>query len=895
MVLTVEMRYLISFLILTVSLSGQQRAIQSVGSIGELRGIDPVRFNSEVYVLGTDGPGTGNSGIYYYSPTRTTPDDGFSVIQPTSHEGRWILLSTVLTDGDKGDVIVEGGGSGLAFDDGLVTSRRFASSATDLFVIGDSFSYGAGATQYTNTWASVYAASIGLSATNLANGSFSIADANWSAFSGWTVTNATGPSSYEFLTPTTINDNQNWSVLIGFNDIRTGGTSAGVYRKGLDHLIHWLGIPTTAKRTAQSPDASTGSWTAIAWPNGIGSIGSISSSGTLTWSNVIGSDIYVGYIGWGTNFGGSLQIAVDGVTITNFTTANAAYGNREYINGTDANIPDHNGPYGNGKIDFCPQVVRVTDLGMSAHTVVATASVNPVYVLWCAGNGWNRTARKGPNVFLGTIPRQSPWTAGGTDSAHAQFNAQLVGAVNAAKTSLLRVAVAQSSSKYDPAIHQGGDAVHPNDAGHSAIADAFADNFSQDLLSITSGQGISSGSSGGAGVFTSLNVSGTSTLVGNVTGNGRLLMLPVAAPGGFSHRFGYGGVAATGVQILASDTALDRVMTLSGNAILVNVNSSGAGANLSLGTSGQTVAVQGAATVAQTLGVTGAATFSDRLLVLPTAQVGGYAHRFGQNGGTASGVTLQTGDTTLDRMLTINGNSITATVNSTAAAAGISIGTVGQNLTVAGSETVGSTLTVAGLSTLNSGMNLAKTMSASSGIEYAARLQYTVNQSGSAAQTGLSLEATTSALGSSNQRFIDATDDGNERFYVTLDGRIVCFTPNGTAGHLFRGVFSTDSRIILTAAETLDRQMAINGNSINVSLANGTGAHTLALNSNGALVTVGGLLQVTTGIQLGSGGPTITYGSAAPSAAEPNGSTYHRTSGGPPWFYVREAGAWVGK
>ena len=889
------MKYLISFLLLTVGLIAQQRAIQSVGSIGELRGLNPLRFNSEVYMLGTNGPGTGGAGLFYYAPTRTTPDDGFSIVKPIGHEGRWVMVSSVLTDGDKGNVVVGGGGSNLLLDNGLETSRQFASSATDLFVIGDSFSYGAGATQYTNTWASVYAQSIALSATNLANGSFSVSDANWVAFSGWTVTNATGPSSYVFSSPSTINENQNWSILIGFNDIRTLGTSAGVYRKGLDHLIHWLGIPTSAKRTAQSPDASTGSWTPIPWSNGMGAIGASSSSGTLTWSNVIGSEIYVGYLGWGTNFGGSLQVQVDGVTITNFTTANAAYGNREYINGSDANIPDHNGPYGNGKIDFCPQVVRVTDLGFSAHTVVVTASVNPVYVLWCAGNGWRRTARMGPNVFVGTIPRQSPWTSGGTDAAHAQFNSQVVAAVNAAKSSLLRVAVAQSSSKYDPAIHQSVDLVHPNDSGHSAIAEAFADNFAQDLTSIISGQGVSSGSSGGAGVFTSLNVSGTSTLVGNVTGNGRLLMLPVAQPGGFSHRFGFGGVSATGVQILASDTALDRVLTLSGNSVVANVNSSGAGANLSLGTLHQTVAVQGHATVAQTLGVTGAATFSDRLLVLPTAQIGGYAHRFGQNGGTASGVTLQTGDTTLDRMLTINGNSITATVNSTAAAAGISIGTVGQNLTVAGSETVGSTMTVAGLSTLNDGLTVYKSMSQSSGIQYGEIIQGGINQSGSASQTMLLLDAITSSLGSGNQRFIDAKDDSNSRFYVTLDGRIVTETIQGTTGHLFRGVFSTDSRVLIEPSQNIDRQLAIRGNSIDVTLANGTGSQNLSLNSGGATVIVGGMLQVTTGIELGSGGPTITFGAVAPSSAQPNGSTYHRSAGGPPWFYVREAGAWVGK
>lgn len=895
MVSIAEMKHLISFLLLILGLFAQQRAVQTVGSIGELRGINPLRFNSEVMVLGTNGPGTGGAGLWYYSPTRTTPDDGVSIVKPLGQDGRWILLTPLLTDGDKGNVVVGGAGSTLLLDTGLETYRQFASGATDLFVIGDSFSFGAGATQYTNSWASVFAASIGLSANNLANGSFSISDANWSAFSGWTVTNTTGPSSHVFSSPASITSSQNWCSMIGFNDIRTAGTSASMFRKGLDHLIHWLAIPSSAKRTAQSPDGFTGSWTFIPWSNGIGSIGASSSSGTLTWNNVIGSEIYVGYLGWGTNFGGSLQVQVDGVTITNFSTANAAYGNREYINGSDANIPDHNGPYGNGKIDFCPQVVRVTDLGFSAHTVVVTASGNPTYVLWCAGNGWSRTARMGPNVFIGTIPRQSPWTSGGTDAAHAQFNAQVLSAVNEAKAGLLRVAVAQSSSKYNPSIHQGGDAVHPNNLGHAAIAEAFADNFAQDLSSITSGQGIKSGSSGGDGVFSSLNVSGTSTLVGDVTGNSRLLILPTAVPSGVSHRFGSGSVAASGIQIISSDTALDRLLNISGNALWCQVNSSGAGANMALGTFGQNVTILGSATVAQTLGVTGASTFSSPIFVQPTASVGGSVSRFGLVGGSASAVNIQASDSTLDRALLINGNSISATVNSSGAAANIALGTLGQNVTILGSASVASTMTVTANAALNGGTTINKTLASSSGVEFPVRVQYTVGQSGSAGHTGLSLEATTSTLGSGNHRFINATDDGNERFYVTIDGRIVSFVPQGTVGHLFRGILTTDSRVLLEPAQNLDRQIAIRGDSINVTLADGTGANTLTLNSNGGLVIAGGLFRTTSGVELGSGGPTITFGTGVPVSTPPNGSLFLRTDGTGPNLYVRQNGAWVSK
>lgn len=873
------MKKLVLLIFLFTFGASAQRFVTSFSDVTSLLASPNPGAQTNAFVLGYYEANDGYGGNFYYdklSSASTNTSLTNPILKPNNYGGRWFKVSTPLPTDTS-------------------TSRRFSSDATDLFTIGDSFTYGAGATQYTNAWPSVFAENSGLSATNLANGSFTIPDANWSAFSGWTVTNTTGPSTYIFSSPSSINDNQNWAVLIGFNDIRTGSTSSTMFRKGLDHLIHWLGIPTSAKRTAQSPDASTGSWTAIPWSNGIGSIGAYSSSGTLTWSNVIGSDVYLGYIGWGTNFGGSLQVAVDGVTITNFTTASVAYGNREYINGTDPNIPDNDGPYGNGKIDFCPQVVRVTGLGFSAHTVVVTAASNPVYVLWCAGNGWSRTSRKGPNIFIGSIPRQSPWTSGGTDSSHAQFNAQLYSAINAAKASYLRVSLSQVSADYVPSIHQGGDGVHPNDAGHIAIAGAFTDEFSQDLDSIISGLGIESGTSSGAGVFTSISVSGTSSLVGNVTGNGRLLMLPTAGAGGTSHRFGYGSVGASGVQVIASDTSLDRVLTIGGNYVSVAVNSTGAGANLSLGTVGQNVSVAGAATVAETLNVSGTTTIGGRLIVNPTATNGGWYHRVGQDGVSSSAVTFLTGDTALDRSMTFNGQAITAKVNSTGAAANMIVGSAATTVVIGGSQTVSEILTVTGNSALNGGMTLGKTLTGSSGTEIPARLQYTVNQSGTAGSQGLSIEATTTALGSGSHRLINGVDDGSERFYVTTDGRIVAFSPNGTTGHLLRGVSASDSQILLGVAETLDRRLTLKGNAIYSSLSDGSSAtQELKLNEFGGLVSVGGYLRTASGIQYGSATRFDRFGSGSPEGviSADVSSTWRRTDGGASTtFYVKESGS----
>ena len=57
-------------------------------------------------------------------------------------------------------------------------------------------------------------------------------------------------------------------------------------------------------------------------------------------------------------------------------------------------------------------------------------------------------------------------------------------------------------------------------------------------------------------------------------------------------------------------------------------------------------------------------------------------------------------------------------------------------------------------------------------------------------------------------------------------------------------------------------------------------------------ITVGDV-GPTAGIELGSGGPTITTGTGAPTHSAPNGSTYHRTDGtASTTLYVRAAGAW---
>lgn len=650
----------------------------------------------------------GAAGVYNFALGDTTATNTTGVFASTGVAGRWLKMDLSGGSADLSAKLNATNGTAVNLT-GTVTnvtlagtltpaspaSRTFSTDADTLYTVGDSFTFGASATSYTNTYVSKLAASLGLSAVNIANGSFSIADANWIIFPGWTVTNSTGPSSHVFSSPSAITEDQNWTTLIGFNDLRTGagtGTapSAARYRLGLDHLLRYVAIPDTAKRWAVSPDASTGTWTPSTWVAYTNKAAS-SSSGTLTFSNVIGSEIYVGFVSWATNYGGTISVTVDGVSVESRSVASAAYGNREYINGSDPVIPDHLGPYGNGKLDFCPHVISATGLGLSAHTVVVTAASAPVTVIWAAGNGWKRTLREGPNVFAGSIPRQSPWTGAGTDALQASYNLQLRSAINTARSAGLRVAWAPVGEYYNPATEQDVDGVHPTNTGHTTIAGAFEQAMSGEMPQMADVGYQTEPSQNGS--FTTLSVSGTSTLTGNATLGGRLLVLPTAGAGGTSSRFGFGSVAASGVNIVHSDTSLDRSLTILGNSISASVNSTGAGANLGLGTIGFTTSIAGDASVANVLTVVSNMTTTGRLLVTPVTQSGGHVHRFGQDSVGASAVQIVTGDTALDRRLTINGNSVSAAVNSTGASANLALGTSGNTVAIAGSASVAQTLT----------------------------------------------------------------------------------------------------------------------------------------------------------------------------------------------------------
>ena len=180
------------------------------------------------------------------------------------------------------------------------------------------------------------------------------------------------------------------------------------------------------------------------------------------------------------------------------------------------------------------------------------------------------------------------------------------------------------------------------------------------------------------------------------------------------------------------------------------------------------------------------------------------------------------------------------------------------------------------------------TNSAASGTGKPFSLKTYLNQTGTAGSTSFEVNVTELAKGSGTHNLVSLAVGGTSKFRVQNDGRIVSVSSDGIAPHTFRGTTDTYSRVIINAAQNLDRSITISGNSIDVKDAAGSVVHPLSLNpSGGNIVSVGKFL-------LGSSsGPSVTQGTGAPSASEPNGSVYHRTDGTGPNVYVRENSTWA--
>jgi lysophospholipase L1-like esterase len=84
-------------------------------------------------------------------------------------------------------------------------------------------------------------------------------------------------------------------------------------------------------------------------------------------------------------------------------------------------------------------------------------------------------------VLVGNSPRmnatgytlEAPNYAHGSDAVVAQYNAEIAARVAAVKADGRRVTLVDVNGIFDPTTMVSADNIHPNDAGHAALANAF--------------------------------------------------------------------------------------------------------------------------------------------------------------------------------------------------------------------------------------------------------------------------------------------------------------------------------------------------------------------------------------------------------------------------------------
>lgn len=346
------------------------------------------------------------------------------------------------------------------FDALAPLSRLIYNAATTFDAYGDSITYGVAGTS------SVDAAYINL-----------LADRR-----GWAVVNHAVNGSMvadqaDYVYVKTVGDSQQSTLMLGTNDFRFYKEDVHkmlAYQRGHMALAAWLAIPATKKITGQSASAVaagtliyTGTWvdnTAV-YGSTLGRYSAVPGS-TVT-AGVYGSTVYLGtiIIDGGTS---TFEVTIDGVSYGVFQNS-CASGNIVSINGRG----------------YMPQVLRFSGLSENSHEVkitVLTIGLEPIYFDWAAGN-LGAATKDGPNLWVGNIPRLSTVgyaTYGGTDNDTVQMYNELIrDNVSLLAADGLNVQLVDSQSRFNNATMLDADGIHPNDAGHEAIAQAWQESLNQ--------------------------------------------------------------------------------------------------------------------------------------------------------------------------------------------------------------------------------------------------------------------------------------------------------------------------------------------------------------------------------------------------------------------------------
>ncbi len=367
----------------------------------------------------------------------------------------------------------------------IAWSACTTATAADLISIGDSVTAGSAASDSPRPGRTPRQDTRRQSLGNLAYGSGGIADYAYQAYPGY--------SNVVFHTTSVdpVPPGMQTAILAGYNDMRDFGTNAAFlehFERTLSAVVGRVALPEYGETARiQRPCPQDGDWQLIPQYTGAGgAIGVQSQSvgaqlefeltGSMLWLVCMAraqpaTPFMPGRSGLPFHGGGTLRLAIDGKDFGELSCF-SAFGNRTAVNGFDAFIPV--------PLDYAPHLYRVTGLASATHSVQLTVVSNATQAgfLWGAGSAAMGSRSDLPRVWVGGTLRMpadgyAQHSVRGSDTAVDAFDAIIRGVCNDWFRAGASVGWVDVDGFYDPSIHVSPDRIHPTDAGHAAIAEAF--------------------------------------------------------------------------------------------------------------------------------------------------------------------------------------------------------------------------------------------------------------------------------------------------------------------------------------------------------------------------------------------------------------------------------------
>lgn len=323
--------------------------------------------------------------------------------------------------------------------------------------LGDSITYGVGASSYSNSWIGKVQAALGQNITNKAVSATQLLDAVLVMYND----------------ATTFSDGDKTFLLPGYNDMRHYGADANgiaTFTSALMAALVWAAVPHSRKIWAQnSAWTETGVWSNVS-PYGSWVAGKYSSQNGATKTITFkGSSVYIGYVSYPPAVGTLCRVLVDGITVGTIDGR---------IGLTSVLAPA-----------YWPGCARFSGFNSGHHTlqlVVDTSTGGSQFFLdYIASNEKSSKAGEGI-IYLGNTLEMTltgyaignPSWDKGSDLIVAQYNSIIKSTADALSSDGFSVRRIDASLNYNPRTGEIiSDDQHPNDTGHQNIANAFIERL----------------------------------------------------------------------------------------------------------------------------------------------------------------------------------------------------------------------------------------------------------------------------------------------------------------------------------------------------------------------------------------------------------------------------------